>query len=97
MILQIKVNQGQGWSETDLKEALKQGIITPMDIHSFSHQLKNFWGLSTFFFGSNSMVSTLLSPPPKKISQHRLTFEGAQCRDPQFVTKLGYAIDKQVF
>ena len=97
MILQLKANQGQGWSETDLKEALKQGIVTPTDIHNFSHQLKNFWGLATFFFGPQSMVSTALSPLLKKISQHTLTFEGAQCRDPQFVTKLGYAIDTRVF
>lgn len=42
MILQLKASQGKGWSETDLKDALKQGIISSTDIHSFSYQLKNF-------------------------------------------------------
>ena len=48
MILQLKASQGKGWSETDLKEALKQGRVTPLDIHTLGHQLKNFgaWHLS---------------------------------------------------
>ena len=42
MVLQLKAFQGKGWSETDLKDVLKQGIITPSDIHEFGHRLKNF-------------------------------------------------------
>ena len=97
MVLQMKASQGKGWSDTDLKDALKQGIITPHDVHEFGHQLKNFWGLSSFFFGTDSVLAQTLSPLLAKISRHTLTFEGAQCRDPSFVTKLGYAIDTRVF
>ena len=97
MILQLKASQGKGWSETDLKEAIKQGIETPTDIHSFGHQLKNFWGLSSFFFGENSILSKALEPLLATISNHTLTFEAAQLRDKNFATKLGYAIDTRVF
>ena len=97
MVLQLKASQGKGWSETDLKEALKQGIIAPRDVHEFSHQLKNFWGLSAFFFGTDSVLAQALSPLLSKISRHILTFEGSQYRDNAFVTKLGYAIDTRVF
>ena len=97
MILQLKASQGKGWSETDLKDALKQGIVTPADIHSFGHQMKNFWGLSTFFFGKDSLLSQALEPLLHDISVHTLTFEAAQLRDKLFATKLGYAIDTRVF
>ena len=97
MILQLKATQGKGWSETDLKDALKQGIETPNDINSFGHQLKNFWGLSSFFFGENSVLSQALEPLLGTISNHTLTFEAAQLRDKNFATKLGYAIDTRVF
>ena len=97
MILQLKASQGKGWSETDLKDALKQGIETPNDIHCFGHQLKNFWGLSSFFFGENSVLSQALEPLLGTISNHTLTFEAAQLRDKNFATKLGYAIDTRVF
>ena len=40
MILQLKATQGKGWSETDFKEALKQGIVTPSNVSSLIHQLK---------------------------------------------------------
>ena len=97
MVLQLKASQGKGWSDTDLKEALKQGMVAPRDIHEFGHQLKNFWGLASFFFGSDSVIAQALSPLLAKISRHTLTFEGAQYRDKAFVTKLGYAIDTRVF
>ena len=97
MILQLKASQGKGWSETDLKEALKQGIVTPSTVHSFTHQLRNFWGLSAFFFGKRSVLSESLSPLMSKINDHLITFEAAQLRDPNFTTKLGYAIDTRVF
>ena len=97
MILQLKANQGKGWSENDLKEALKQGIITPTDVHTFGHQLKNFWGLATFFFGSESIIAKSLSPLLERLAKHTITFEGAQLRDPKFVTRLGYAIDTRIF
>ena len=97
MILQLKANQGKGWSETDLKDALKQGIETPQDIHSFGHQLKNFWGLAHFFFGKDSILTQALEPLLATISHHTLTFEAAQLRDNMFATKLGYAIDTRVF
>ena len=97
MILQLKATNGKGWSETDLKDALKQGIVTPPDMTSFSHQLKNLWGLSVFFFGPQSKLSMALSPLMAKIQRHTLTFEGAQVRDPTFATKLGYCIDTRIF
>ena len=97
MILQLKANQGKGWSDTDLKDALKQGIATPTDIHTFSHQLKNFWGLTAFFFGQDSIIAESLSPLLSQLSRHTITFEGAQLRDSSFVTKLGYAIDTRIF
>ena len=97
MILQLKANQGKGWSDTDLREALKQGIVTPSDIHSFTHQLRNFWGLAAFFFGKSSILSESLAPLMAKINDHLITFEAAQLRDPAFSTKLGYAIDTRVF
>ena len=58
MILQLKASQGKGWSETDLKEALKQGIATPEDIHSFSHQLKKFLGFVDVLFWQRFLFIT---------------------------------------
>lgn len=58
MILQLKTSQGKGWSDNDLKEAVKQGIITPTSQDEFRHQLKNLWGTSSFFFGENSKIAT---------------------------------------
>ena len=97
MILQLKASQGKGWSETDLKEALKQGIVTPHDIHTLAHQLKNFWGLSAFFFGKDSILAKAIEPMLQQLSLHTLTFEASQLRDKMFATKLGYAIDTRVF
>ena len=97
MILQLKTSQGKGWSEMDMKEALRQGIVTPPDINVFSHQLRNFWALSTFFFGNDSLLPKKLIPLMAQIAKHTITFEGCQIRDNQFATKLGYAIDTRVF
>ena len=97
MVLQLKASQGKGWSDTDLKNALKQGIVAPRDIHEVGHQLKNFWGLAAFFFGPDSVILQAILPLLSKIARHTLTFEGAQYRDTAFVTKLGYAIDTRVF
>ena len=60
MVLQLKASQGKGWSDTDLKDALKQGIVAPRDIHEFGHQLKNFWGLRL----PSSLVRILSFPKP---------------------------------
>ena len=97
MILQLKTSQGKGWSEMDMKEALKQGIVTPTDMNVFAHQLRNFWGLAAFFFGTDSVLPKRLIPLMAQISKHTITFEGCQIRDNQFATKLGYAIDTRVF
>ena len=77
MILHLKASQGKGWSETDMKEALKQGIVTPDCIHSFTHQLRNLWALSAFFFGPNSILSQRLTPMMSVLAKYTLTFEGA--------------------
>ena len=97
MILQLKASQGKGWSETDLKDALKQGIVTPNDMPTFNHQFKNFWGLTAFFFGHDCILAKRLAPMMATISNHTLTFESAQFRDNTFATKLGYAVDTRVF
>ena len=97
MILQLKASQGKGWSYTDLKDALKQGIVTPNDMPTFNHQLKNFWGLTVFFFGQECILAKRLAPMMATISNHTLTFESAQFRDNTFATKLGYAVDTRVF
>ena len=97
MILQLKTTQGKGWSEMDMKETLKQGIVTPDSINSFTHQLRNLWALSAFFFGPNSILSQRLTLMMSILAKYTLTFEGAQIRDNSFATKLGYAIDTRVF
>ena len=38
MILQFKSTQGKGWSDLDLKEEVKQGIVTPSSPNKFEHQ-----------------------------------------------------------
>ena len=97
MILQLKKVAGKGWDDMDMSSALKQGIMTPHDIPTFTHQLKNTWGLASFFFGVDNLLSKRLVPFMAKIQKHTLTFEGAQIRDTSFSTKLGYAIDTRIF
>ena len=97
MVLQLKVNAGKGWDDSDLSSALKQGIMTPHDIPNFTHQLKNLWGLVSFFFGRECILAKRLVPFMAKVQKHTLTFEGAHIRDPSFPTKLGYAIDTRIF
>ena len=97
IILQLKATQGKGWSDVDMKDALKQGISTPTDIHCFYHQLRNFLGLACFFFGDNCILSKKLTQFIDTLSQHTLTLEAAQYRDSLFATKLGYVVDTRAF
>ena len=97
IVLQLKAVQGKGWSDLDLKEALKQGIKTPCDITTFSHQLRNFLGLSTFFFGENSVIARRLTHFINELADHTMILEAAQCRDHLFATKVGYVVDTKVF
>ena len=97
IILQLKAVQGKGWSDLDLKDALKQGISTPSDITTFSHQLRNYLGLASFFFGEKSIISKRLTQLIEELSEHTMILEAAQCRDHLFATKVGYLIDTKVF
>ena len=97
IILQLKATQGKGWSELDMKEAIKQGVTTPSDIHSFYHQLRNFLGLVCIFFGDESILANSLKKFIEILSQHTLTLEAAQFRDKLFATKLGYVVDTRAY
>ena len=97
IILQLKATQGKGWSELDMKEAIKQGVTTPSDIHSFYHQLRNFLGLVCIFFGDKSILANTLNKFIDILSQHTLTLEAAQFRDKLFATKLGYVVDTRAY
>ena len=61
MIFQLKVSQGQGWSDNSFKAVLKQGVAIPNNTASFGHQFKNFQGASAFFFSDHSMLVNKLS------------------------------------
>lgn len=95
--LQLKATQGQGWETLDIKEAIKQGIITPSTISEFEHQLKNLWGLSVFFFGETSVLPEALALFLQLCQRNSVSIEAKQERDPDFFTKLGYKIDTYVY
>jgi len=97
MILQLKATQGKGWSDSDLKEAVKQGIVTPTSPNELQYQLQNLWGLAAFFFGSKSILPAKLGNFISQMENHALIIEAKHLRDPEFCTKLGYAVDNRIF
>jgi len=97
MILQLKATQGKGWSENDLKEAVKQGIVTPSSPHELQYQLQNLWGLACFFFGPKSKLPSMLGDFILTIERHSLILEAKHMRDSDFCTKVGYAVDNRIF
>ena len=97
MILQLKATQGKGWSDSDLKEAVKQGIVTPASPNELQYQLQNLWGLAAFFFGEKSVLPCYLGDFISQMQNHALIIEAKQLRDSEFCTKLGYAVDNRIF
>lgn len=97
MMLQLKVTQGKGWSDHDMKEAIKQGVITPSCPNELQHQTKNLWGLSSFFFGDGAELAVNLADLLLSLQQHSLVIEAKHISDPTFCTKFGYAIDTRVY
>lgn len=95
--LQLKATQGLGWDNPDIKEAIKQGIVTPNIISEFKHQLKNFWGLSSFFFGEKALLSKKLAALIQLCHRHSISIEACLTNDVEFCTKLGYCIDNHVY
>ena len=96
-ILQIKNKQGKGWTEKDYDDAVKQGISTPGDINTMTHQLKIWWGCGCFLFGDNSRFPKSISNLLQLISRYCITFEAQQLNDKNFFTKFGYQLDTRVF
>ena len=97
MLLQLKVLNGQGWSEKDFKEVSKQGIEAPNSIEELRFQLENFSGLSAFFFGETFLLTRNLTDFVKKIKTRVVAFDAHQENDFEFATKIGYAVDTRVF
>lgn len=95
--LQIKATQGTGWDSPDIKEAIKQGIVTPSNIHEFEHQTKNLWGITSFFFGQHSRLPQKLVNFMELTHKHSVCLEAYHENDPQFFTRLGYRIDNHIY
>ena len=97
MMLQLKVLNGQGWSEKDFKEAAKQGVEAPSSIEELRFQLENLAGLSAFFFGETAILTRNLVDLSHKIKSRIVAFDAQQESDFEFASKIGYAIDTRVF
>ena len=58
MILQLKKSQRKGWYETDVVEALKQGIVALSRIEDSAHQFKKM-GLKLFLLWCEVTASSV--------------------------------------
>ena len=97
MMLQLKVLNGQGWSEKDFKDAAKQGIEAPSSIEELRFQLENLAGLAAFFFGEKSLLTRRLIEFTTKIKTRVVAFDAQQESDFEFASKIGYAVDTRTF
>jgi len=90
MILQLKASQGKGWSETYIKDAIKQGIFTgaPIEKHLGVVGLHLRWWLQTLY-----KPRTIHSVPKEPYGHNGIL----QTRDPSFCSKVGSAIDTSIF
>jgi len=88
MNLQLKATQKKGWSDSNLKEAVKQGIVTRSSPNELQHQHQNLWGIACLFFGPKSKLPSSLDDIILTIENHALIIEAKHIRGPQFCTKL---------
>ena len=97
MMLQLKVSQGQEWSEKDFKDTAKQGILDPNSADNLVYQISNNVDLSLFFFGDGSVLTVNLRGLHCSIRTHIITFLAAQLHSSSFAAEFFYAIDTQTF
>ena len=62
-----------------------------------SYQIENFAGLSSYYFGTTSLLTNSLLTLYASVKLRVTAFEAIQCRDQRFATSFGYGVDTRTY
>ena len=96
MILHLKAEKGNGWSDKDLEKALKQTIAIPSTIDGMLHSIHYFTAAAHLFFGEDSLLTSGLTTWRNQISSNLINYESQSLNDPAFIASVLTAIDTRV-
>ena len=96
MLLLLKADKGNGWSDKDLEKVLHQAITIPTTIDSMLHSLHNFASASRLFFGDTSLLTTGLTSWHGEISRNLVSYESQALQDPTFIASIMTEIDTRI-
>ena len=96
-MLQLKVFQGLGCPDKDIKSDLRQGVLIPTSVYHFGHQLKNFKYSTAFFLQNLSLTVINMQILERYMLENILAYKVDKLRDKDFCTKLGYAFDNRTY
>ena len=96
MLLHLKADKGNGWSDKDLDKVLHQAITIPTTINSMLHNLHNLASASSLFFGETSLLTTGLKSWRGEISRNLVSYESQALQDPTFIASIMTAIDTRI-
>ena len=96
MLLHLKSQKGNGWSDKDLAKAVQQAITIPATINSMQHSLFNLTAASSLFFGSESLLTAGLSTWWSEISRNLVSYESQAIHDTTFIASILTAIDTRI-
>ena len=77
IIIQLKIYQGKGCPDYNVKESLKQVVSIPNNTTYFDHKLNNFEGDSLFYFSDNSIMLKKISNLQGHMMTHPLAYESS--------------------
>ena len=96
MLLHLKSQKGNGWSDKDLEKAVQQAITIPATVDSMQHSLFNLTAASNLFFGPESLLTAGLATWRAEISRNLVSYESQAIHDTTFIASILTAIDTRI-
>jgi hypothetical protein len=94
--LYLKEHLGNGISESEVKQILKQDRHFPKDASEALDMIQNFLASTCFLFGEKSSICTNLAQCTSHILRNKPNYDSLQKNDASFLTQYLYSIDLAV-
>jgi hypothetical protein len=94
--LYLKEHIGNGISESEVKQLLKQDWSRPKDASEAVDQIQHFLAIIYFVFGEGAKLATSIKTFVNHISRNKSTYDSIQRSDGTFLTQVLYCIDMAV-
>ena len=96
MAMQLRELSGEGSSKADIENALNQDITIPKQIDFMRHNIKNFIGVSCFFFSHHSILPNRIAAMDQHIEKNLEIYEALQFNNKYFSAEFLFSINNRV-